>query len=238
MILRRMADGIRTQNWFTVFIELLIVVFGVYIGIYIGEFQSQQEHTKKTNQALMALEDELRSDLSRVNEVIAIQSERFKNRADLIDAFGGDTINSELVGELLENIFKGNDTFYPNLSGYEAMKTAGFLSSLPDQSLRLHLSRLFERELFRQSENALLYDQMVDDISIHLIAPNFDRVDKKILTNNADSRLILRSAIFNIGDAGNFYLSFLKNQIKPDIERALEMIDAYQGETQKTLQIS
>lgn len=230
MILKRMADGIRTQNWFTVFIELLIVVFGVYIGIYIGEFQAQQEHTQKTNQALMALEDELRSDLSRLNEVISTQSDRLKDRADLIEAFGSETINSNLVGELIEDIFRDNATFYPNHSGYEAMKMAGFLSSLPDQNLRLHLSRLFEREFFRQSENALLYDQMVDDISIQLITPNFDRVDKKILGNNSDSRLILRSAIFNIGDAGNFYLRFLKDQIRPDIEIALEMIDAYQGE--------
>lgn len=230
MILKRIADGIRAQNWFTVFIELLIVVFGVYIGIYIGEFQTQREHIKNTNQALMALEDELRSDLLRVNEVITVQSDRFKDRADLVEAFGGETINSDLVHELLENIFKGNDTFYPNFSGYEAMKRAGFLSSLPDQNLRLHLSRLFEREFVRQSENALGYDYLIDGIDIQLISPNFDRVDKKILTNNPDGRLILRSAIFSIGDIGDFYLRFLKDKIRPDIEKALELIDAYQGE--------
>ena len=33
MILRRLADAIRQQNWFTVCIELLIVIIGVYMGL-------------------------------------------------------------------------------------------------------------------------------------------------------------------------------------------------------------
>ncbi len=38
MILRRMADAIREQNWFTVFIETLIVVIGIFLGFQMTEW--------------------------------------------------------------------------------------------------------------------------------------------------------------------------------------------------------
>ena len=36
MILQRLATSIRNQDWFTVVIETLIVVFGVFIGLQVN----------------------------------------------------------------------------------------------------------------------------------------------------------------------------------------------------------
>jgi len=45
MILRRIATAFRKQDWFTVFIETLIVVFGVFIGLQVNNWNtSRQEH--------------------------------------------------------------------------------------------------------------------------------------------------------------------------------------------------
>ena len=35
MILRKLADAITAQNWFTVVLEVLIVVVGIFIGLQI-----------------------------------------------------------------------------------------------------------------------------------------------------------------------------------------------------------
>jgi hypothetical protein len=35
MNLHRLADAIRTQNWFTVFIEFVIVVADVFVGLHV-----------------------------------------------------------------------------------------------------------------------------------------------------------------------------------------------------------
>ena len=37
MILRRLAEGIREQNWFTVVLEVLIVVVGIFIGLQVDD---------------------------------------------------------------------------------------------------------------------------------------------------------------------------------------------------------
>ena len=38
MILRRLTDALRKQDWFTVVIETLIVVLGVFLGIQLGNW--------------------------------------------------------------------------------------------------------------------------------------------------------------------------------------------------------
>ena len=40
MILRRLTTALRKQDWFTVVIETLIVVMGVYLGIQLGNWNA------------------------------------------------------------------------------------------------------------------------------------------------------------------------------------------------------
>jgi len=59
MILQRLANSIRKQDWFTVLIETLIVVLGVFLGL-----QAQQwagENQKKATEAKLVsqLHDEI-----------------------------------------------------------------------------------------------------------------------------------------------------------------------------------
>ena len=47
MILRRITQHVKDQNWFAVLIDFIIVVFGVFIGIQVSNW-----NTNRTNQAL------------------------------------------------------------------------------------------------------------------------------------------------------------------------------------------
>ena len=48
MILRRLTNAFRKQDWFTVFIETLIVVLGVFIGLQVNNWnESRQQHALK-----------------------------------------------------------------------------------------------------------------------------------------------------------------------------------------------
>ena len=38
VILRRLAEAIREQNWFTVALEILIVVVGIFIGLQANDW--------------------------------------------------------------------------------------------------------------------------------------------------------------------------------------------------------
>ena len=43
MILQRLATAIRKQDWFTVIIETLIVVFGVFIGLQVNNWNEARK---------------------------------------------------------------------------------------------------------------------------------------------------------------------------------------------------
>lgn len=40
MILRRLSTAVRQQDWFTVLVETLIVVFGVFIGLQVNNWNT------------------------------------------------------------------------------------------------------------------------------------------------------------------------------------------------------
>lgn len=59
MIIRRMADAIRTQNWFTVIIEILIVVIGVFIGLQVQQWADEQARLKQEAIYMQRLHNEV-----------------------------------------------------------------------------------------------------------------------------------------------------------------------------------
>lgn len=228
MILRRLAEAINRQDWFVVFLELLIVVFGVYIGIYLGDIQAARQQMIETNVALEALESEMRSDLLRLDEVIAIQTNRVREQKELIELWSDETSDHAEVAPRLELVFRDNSTFFPNRSGYRAMQEGGYLAALPDENLRLTLARLFEREYNRQDQNAEFYDELGFDFSLFVLPTHWDRVSNRPLGNRADSLAALRSGMITVHDQGQFYFEFITGRVRPDIVSTLEMIDAYQ----------
>ncbi len=53
MILRRLAEGIRNQDWFTVVVEVLIVVVGIFLGLQVDDWN---EARKDRNDEIIYLE--------------------------------------------------------------------------------------------------------------------------------------------------------------------------------------
>lgn len=59
MILRRIADAIRSQNWFTVLLEILIVVLGVVIGIEVSNWNDVRKFDAQERDYLVQLREEM-----------------------------------------------------------------------------------------------------------------------------------------------------------------------------------
>ena len=59
MILRRIADNLRAQNWTSVAIELGIVILGVFIGIQAANWNAERQERQETRQLLSQIEAEL-----------------------------------------------------------------------------------------------------------------------------------------------------------------------------------
>lgn len=69
MILRRVTQNLRNQNWTAVFIELVIVIFGVFIGIQMANWNQDRIDRHETERMLAQLVPELQSQLEFFDSV-------------------------------------------------------------------------------------------------------------------------------------------------------------------------
>ena len=60
MILRRLRDNLKTQNWTTIAIELAIVIVGVFVGNQVSNWNQARLEKQATNRMLDQLRPELR----------------------------------------------------------------------------------------------------------------------------------------------------------------------------------
>jgi hypothetical protein len=63
MLLRRIKAHIEKENWFAVFVDFIIVVFGVFIGIQVANWNQEQVEYKKETDALVELRKELKASI-------------------------------------------------------------------------------------------------------------------------------------------------------------------------------
>jgi hypothetical protein len=59
MLLRRVVAHVREQNWFAVFIDFLIVVVGVFIGIQVANWNQERQLAAQEQSYLAQLRDEI-----------------------------------------------------------------------------------------------------------------------------------------------------------------------------------
>ncbi|MCB9961816.1 MAG: hypothetical protein R3B98_08330 [Hyphomonas sp.] len=62
MILRRITSAFRRQDWFTVFIETLIVVLGVFLGLQVNNWNAARQRHAAAQQYEQRLLEDLRQD--------------------------------------------------------------------------------------------------------------------------------------------------------------------------------
>lgn len=138
MILRRLTTALRKQDWFTVAIETLIVVFGVFIGLQVNNWNEARTN-KATGAAYLArIAEDIRSDDARLAETMQTWRE---------DAVQADIIVRFLEGEPLEDLTDweafqtlyygaGWTPFSPNRVTYDELISTGKFGLVGDPALR------------------------------------------------------------------------------------------------------
>ena len=70
MILRRTADAIREQNWFTVIVEIFIVVIGIFLGLQVTDWNDNRKDKASYAQALARLQKEVERNITIIDSEI------------------------------------------------------------------------------------------------------------------------------------------------------------------------
>lgn len=145
MILRRMAQSIRKQDWFAVAIEFLIVVTGIFVGLQVTEWNEQRQIRERELNYLERLAEDLAS----------MQAEF----AEIMERGGGRnlaTMRAFRALEACDAALAEPDDFQVAFAGYQNQRTAviiertyqemvasGALAAMADQRLSGEIASLF-----------------------------------------------------------------------------------------------
>jgi hypothetical protein len=86
MLLRRVIEHVKTQNWFAVGVDFVIVVAGVFIGLQVQQWNEARKDAVQHEKLLERLGEEFRDLEPVAAELVAFLHSSRKSTADVIDA--------------------------------------------------------------------------------------------------------------------------------------------------------
>ncbi|MAP93432.1 MAG: hypothetical protein CMK07_00625 [Ponticaulis sp.] len=158
MIIRRLATSIREQDWVTVVIETLIVMFGVLLGLQVNNWNSARVERAE----LVGLIERLKTDFAETEPVIETNYERIALAADqtaqLIDYLRTTDEVPEDEDILMIVEAPGRLAALPAVSAtYQEMLSTGSLARIKSEELRSALNSYAQNaEYFRTNSEAAL----------------------------------------------------------------------------------
>ena len=164
MILRRVVEHAKTQNWLAVTLDFFIVVVGVFVGIEVANWNQSRQDRQEERRYYGQLLVDLRGDL----EVFA----RAERRADLydeaaqlvIDRLGGKAPPQASMGQMATAIHKAGWVYIPHGSRgtYNELVSTGNLGLLRNSELKSEIANYYATYDENRQWDWLLRDQQSD----------------------------------------------------------------------------
>ena len=161
MILARLSHAIRTQNWFAVALEFVIVIAGVAIGFQINALNEARIERLAERNALLAFSSELDAIGQEVVRARRLAGAKFDSAERLLDPEAGSLPIDTLDALLSDLLWHQRGTLDTGL--IESLLTSSALALPRATDLRTDLARWpdrMSRFLTDQQRDARLYDEI------------------------------------------------------------------------------
>ncbi|MEZ5914813.1 MAG: hypothetical protein R3C42_04190 [Parvularculaceae bacterium] len=145
MLLRRVIEHLRTQNWTAVALDFCIVVIGVFIGIQLGNWNAARADRVRAHAYLERIAGEMDADIANYRDKLKFWDEVYDYGVKgLAYADAGDTSGLS-PWRLVVAYFRSSQVaeFYPANSTYEELKSAGELRLIANTELREALTQYY-----------------------------------------------------------------------------------------------
>jgi hypothetical protein len=171
MILRRITDAFHKQDWFTVFIETLIVVFGVFIGLQVNNWNEARRDRIEAETSRERLIADLRADL----DAFAIRRQWYEEVLeaalrvdDALRSGPAETVDEAWRFVRDSWIAGGEWPFAPSAQIYKELQNAGDLDLIASGSMQRRLRDYYE-DSAREIEISLTFKSAYADLVHQLI---------------------------------------------------------------------
>jgi len=195
MILRRVIEHLKKQQWTAVVIELVIVIAGVFIGLQVNDWKDARRDRAREVVYLESIATELDESIASIQQSIGYSNDRSALDELLIDAATDPEVVRADPGRFVFAITRGGYTHSPSIRGYtfETIKSTGDLQIIRDRQLVLDLMKFYatvqgqsqwgpfrtfcQTEYFRRSAGILTAKQLMQTSSDSGPIPSADLED-------------------------------------------------------------
>ena len=196
MILRRITENIKSQNWFVVGIELVILVLGVFIGIQVSNWNEERKERQIAAGYLDRLENDLREEIDNYHRYIDYYELVYKHTNDALEAFSKpvETLDSEFLVDLYQASQRWNIGI--RRGTYDELLASGRIGLIADQNTRAMLSNHYEASFGRM----MTLERSTNPTYRAVLRMKMDeRVQYLVRENCGDT--------YTVTDTNNFYLT-------------------------------
>lgn len=139
MILRRLSQHVKDQNWFAVALDFLIVVAGVFMGLQVQEWNSARKDALEAVRVLDRLEDDFGQINARAAFSLDGHAESLVAIARLVDAISVGELNEGTLADDIGLAARGQ-TPAGTSTTFQELKSNGRLGLIKNLELRRALS--------------------------------------------------------------------------------------------------
>lgn len=240
MIIRKLATAFRRQDWFTVLLEVAIVVVGIFIALRVDDWNDARDAQLSEAQYLERFTDDIELTIAHIRAERAFST----SSLEAIEKFTTQLYNDrasdkDLVaatnGYLTTGAFFSN--FRPNRSTFDDLITTGNFGVIADEAIRTSLTNLhaqYDAARNTIESNISWMQQGEDRVYFEFDAFRYDVRTQKLFKDETQEslaedvrenrELLRRHAAFH------YWLKDrsieLYDQIEPQAQAALELIQA------------
>jgi hypothetical protein len=148
MILRRLSQSLREQNWTAISIEFVLLVLGVFLGIQVANWNAEREDRRKSAVFTERLKADLRGEDWTCQFLIAYNREVLANANRAVEALEGRAALSDEA--LLVSAYRATQYRNRNQRGstYDELISTGNIGLIRDRGLRETAIRLYNLQIF------------------------------------------------------------------------------------------
>ena len=141
MIIRKLTEAIRTQDWFTVSIEFVIVVAGIFVGLQVDDWNQERLGRSLEQEYLLRLTQDIQSDIAVFDDLEKIFEIKAAIVAEIRDLPPQDIVTRR-ADKLALELDYSNWKALPRIQSatYQELEASGRMILLSNQTLRSELS--------------------------------------------------------------------------------------------------
>lgn len=143
MILRRLSQSLKEQNWTAIWIEFILLVMGVFLGMQVSNWNSERESKRKTEVFTEHLKADLRNEAFYYQYLIEYNRDVLASAEKTVNALTGKAPLSD--EQLLINAYRATQYKSPQRfrATYDELISTGNIGLIKDQKLRLTAMRIY-----------------------------------------------------------------------------------------------